>query len=159
MILRCEVLHTSLVLILSVIVMAAGTITVFDVSHELPGSTAMETLRLRTLQQPSMTQLQLESLLRYTHLPPSGTERLPDRSELPAVLQRIVIRGGKDGIAWAAWRRRIDVHFVLAELAFDLSRECGRPTLRVKSYDESGKIFETVTWTETSPDEWRRHAH
>jgi hypothetical protein len=119
----------------------------------------METLRLRSLQQPSTSQLQLESLLRYTHLPPSGTERVPDRSELPAVLQRMVIRGGRDGVAWAAWRRQTDIHFVLAELVFDLSRECGRPTLRVRSYDDGGKIVETVTWTEMSPDEWCRHAH
>jgi hypothetical protein len=120
---------------------------------------AMETLRLRTLQQPSTTQLQLESLLRSLCLPSNDADRVSEHTELPAVLQRIVIRGRKDGIAWAAWRRRFDVHFFSAELAFDLSRERGRPTLRVKSYDEGGKMVEIATWTEMSRDEWCRHAH
>jgi hypothetical protein len=119
----------------------------------------METLRLRTLQQPTTVQFQLESLLRCLCLPQSDAERVLDRTELPAVFQRVVIRGTKDGIAWAAWRQRFEIDFVSAELVFDLSREHGRPTLRVKSYDQGGKIVEIATWTEMSPDDWHRHAH
>jgi hypothetical protein len=119
----------------------------------------METLRLRTLQQPTATQLQLESLLLSARLAPDGADRLMDRAELPAVFQRVVIRGTKDGIAWAAWRQRFDVHFCSAELALDLSRERGKPTLRVTLYEQSGSIREIATWTEMSRDEWTKHSH
>jgi len=137
----------------------AATIAAFEAFNQAPRSTAMETLRLRTLQQPSAAQLQLESLLRSLCLPPGGAERVLDRTELPAVLQRILIRGAREGIAWAAWRRQFDVHFLSAEFALDLSRERGRSTLRVASYDESGRVAEIAIWTELQPDEWRRHAH
>jgi hypothetical protein len=119
----------------------------------------METLRLRTLQQPSATQLQLESLLLSLRLPPDGADRLIDRTELPAVFQRIVIRGARDGIAWAAWRQSFDVHFCSAELALALSREHGKPSLRLSIYDQGGTISEIATWTEMSHDEWSKHSH
>lgn len=118
----------------------------------------METMRLRSLQQPTRTQELLESLLLFLERPPRGADRVSDRTELPSVLQRLVIRGSKDGMAWAAWRQRFDIEFYGAELALDMARERGRPTLRVTVYDSDGKIRELANWAQVSQDAWQRQS-
>lgn len=84
---------------------------------------------------------------------------MTDLTELPSALQRIAIRGSKDGVAWAAWRQRFDIEFYRAELALDMARERGRPTLRVSVYDTDGKVRELANWTQVSEDAWHRQSH
>ena len=116
----------------------------------------MESMRLQTLEQLSMIQEFLESLMLQLGLPPEGLERISDKTRLPHALQRIIERGVLEGLAWVAWSEYADeVDFYTAEFAMDLSRLCSRPTIRFLRYDAAGKLQEYSAWTRIAPDVWK----
>lgn len=118
----------------------------------------METTRLRTLQQPSIVQSLLESLLLAVNFSPAGATRIAERSELPMALQRIVIKTTKDGGGWAAWLLHDQVSLVTAEMSLDQSRERGHPALSVNSYNGEGRIKTWQIWAQTAAGQWQKHA-
>lgn len=104
----------------------------------------------------TVTQRQLESLLRFLRLPARKRDRIADGTSLSSLLQKLVARCDREGVAWVAWRQQLDIVFFGAELALDLSQERGRPTLRVTVYDEVGKARRQMVWVHASRGKWVR---
>lgn len=116
----------------------------------------METMRLRTIQQPSQLDALLESFVRSRGQVPADAHRVLDRSELPGALQRVAIRARKSGHAWAAWGDGPRLWFFTAEMSLDLSRERGQPVLQVTAHAEDGQIVESGPWVRVRDGQWQR---
>jgi len=105
---------------------------------------------------PTVTQRQLESLLRFLRLPARTHDRITDRTQLSLLLQRLASRSENEGVAWVAWHQQLDIVFFGAELALDLSLKLRRPVLRVTVYDEVGKVRRQMVWVHASRGKWVR---
>jgi hypothetical protein len=119
----------------------------------------MDTVRLRTIQQPTMVERLLESLVMSCIQPAGGVRRVLDRSELPGKLHRIAIRSKKSEHVWGAWTDDRRVWFYTAEMSMDSSRERGCPVLDVRSFDEEGQIRESGSWVRVRDGAWQRCSH
>jgi hypothetical protein len=116
----------------------------------------LKTLTLRTLQKPSHIDGLLKSLVKSLAVLPEETNAITDRSELPAALQRVVMRAAKSGQSWVAWNDLgLHVWLFIAEMSLALSRERGSPVLQVKYYRETG-LQETANWMVDRNAQWQR---
>jgi len=118
----------------------------------------MHTMRLRTLQQPSLSESLLDSLATTQNWVPSGAALVTHRSELPSALQKLAVRVVKGEGAWRAWNNRDGVRFFVAEMSMALSRERGRPALKVRHYDDQGQLQQYGVWVLLPSDGWQRCA-
>lgn len=114
----------------------------------------METMRLRAIQQPSSVEKLLDSFV-MDNLP-EGTRKLRDRSELSAILQRIVLKATKQEKAWSAWSNDHQIWLFVAEMSLPLSRERGLPVLQIDCYGEYGELMKSASWVRNRDDKWRR---
>jgi len=79
-------------------------------------------------------------------------------SDLPAVLQRIAIRGAKQKLSWLAWRKDKAVWFYTAQLIPAPLANVRRPGLKISGYDERGRLTECGVWVNVPRRGWQRCA-
>lgn len=116
----------------------------------------MDTMRLRTIQQPASVEKLLESFAATRIVLPADAYPLLDVDSLTAELKLLIRRTRDDERAWRAWSDDRHVWFLFGELSLPLSRERGRPVLRVSQYDEAARIQDTAVWLRGPGDTWER---
>jgi hypothetical protein len=116
----------------------------------------MKTMKLRTLQQPSRLEAQLESLVKSQNWVPADAPRVTDRSELPSVLQKLAAKTVKAGGAWWAWSSYDGIRFFVTEMSLELSRERGSPALKVSYYNDQGKLQQYSHCVRLADGTWQR---
>jgi len=118
----------------------------------------MHTMKLRTLQQPSLMESLLDSLSITQNWVPTGATPVTDRSELMPDLQKLAMRAVKGEGAWRAWISHDDVRFFVAEMSMELSRERGSPALKVHHYNGRGQLQQYGVWVHLPGGAWQRCA-
>ncbi len=118
----------------------------------------MDTSKILAFRHPSQAKLLLESLLESFGWLPHHARSVTDRSDLPAVLQRIALRGARQKVSWAAWRRESAVWFFTAEVTPAPSGNTRRSALKISSYDEKGKLTSCGVWVNVPRRGWQRCA-
>lgn len=114
-----------------------------------------ETLRLRTLQQPSHVERLLENLVSHAELVPPGAHPLRDLASVPRELRSAAIQATKHGRAWSCWEHDFRNWMFTAEMSLALSRERGRPVLQVDVHDENG-FRHSGLWMADRDGKWSR---
>jgi hypothetical protein len=120
------------------------------------GTAFVETLRLRTIQQPSRVERLLEACVVRGSLLPEGAYQIRDPDALPSDLQRILVRETEKGQVWACWAYGLRTWLFTCEMPLASSRERGVPVLKVNLYDETGDLRDTGTWLADLERKWRR---
>ena len=118
----------------------------------------MDTSKILAFRHASQAELLLEALLESLDRVPGHAIRVTDRSDLPAVLQRMVIRGAKQKLRWAAWARDKAFWFFTAEVIAAPIAYVGRSALKVSAYDEKGRLSECGVWVNRPGRGWQRCA-
>jgi hypothetical protein len=117
---------------------------------------AMDTGRLRAIQEPrSARELLLAFASASEHLPPASQE-VQSFAELPAALQRLAKQGEADDVVWVARAENMRIWFFSATPSLELSRERRRPVLKVRIHNEHGILIESLTCVYTKAQEWKR---
>jgi hypothetical protein len=119
---------------------------------------AVETRRLRRLQQPSQVERLLEAYVTRGNFLPEGAYRVRDPEALPAKLRRILIRATGQGEVWTCWTYGVRFWLFTGNMSLPLSRERGTPVLRVSLYDDEGELKEAGTWMAAPGGKWQRCA-
>lgn len=118
----------------------------------------METVRLKTIQQPSRIEKLLETMVVRAGLVPDGACQLRDRSKLPSALEHVLIRAASAERVWTCWTDGLRIWLFTAEMSLALSRERGTPVLAVDVYSECGVLKEVGHWTSDRDGNWQRCA-
>jgi hypothetical protein len=118
----------------------------------------METMRLRAIQHPSRVGELLDAFASNAVGLPERSRKVLDRSELPAVLQRVVLEATKREREWCAWTDEHRIWLFTAEMSLALSRERGTPVLDVSAYGEGGQLVGSGSWVADRRGEWHRCA-
>jgi hypothetical protein len=118
----------------------------------------METMRLRAIQHPSRVGELLDSFASSGAALPDRSRRIFERSELPVVLQRVVVQAARTEREWGAWTDEYRTWLFTAEMSLALSRERGTPVLDVSAYGEDGALLESGSWVADRQGQWRRCA-
>ncbi len=118
----------------------------------------METMRLRAIQMPSRVEELLDSFISSSTIVPSGSRKIRRGSDLPVVLQDLVVQSTKADREWSCWTDDHRIWLFTAEMSLDLSRERGCPVLQVNSYAEDGVLIESGSWLSDRDGKWRRCA-
>src|SRR5262245_9562678 len=113
-------------------------------------------MRLRTLQQPSQLESMLGSLVVAQRWIPDDAPCVEDRSELPSHLQKLVILAVKAEGAWRAWMSHDGIRLFVAEMSLELSRERGRPVLKVSYYNDEARLQAYGLWVQLADGGWNR---
>ena len=116
-----------------------------------------ETLRLRTLQQPSHIERLLETLVVRAKLVPQDSYQIRDPASVPKELRKIAILAAKSGRAWCCWSHGSRSWLFTGEMPLALSRERGAPVMQVDIYDEDGSK-DSGLWTPDRDGGWQRCA-
>lgn len=116
----------------------------------------METTKLRTLQQRSLTEEFLLAVIEKLGRMPPDARRVLERSELPTNFQRLATRAESDEGAWAAWQSPTRAWLYTGQMSLDPSRGRGQPTLEVKTYDENGRLQNSAVWARGPAGTWQR---
>jgi len=124
-----------------------------------PGSdSAMETKRLRTIQQPFHLERLLEAYITRSNAVPKDSYQIRDPNAVMERLRRILLRAGDEGRVWACWAHDMQQWLFTAEMSLPLSRERGTPVLSINRYGEDGELEETGTWLVGPEGLWQRYA-
>jgi hypothetical protein len=118
----------------------------------------MQTMKLRTLQQPSELAMLLESLVVSQNWVPAGAPVVTDRSELPSALQKLAINAVKNEGAWRAWQCHDGARLFVTAMSLDSSRERGCPALTVHYYNDQGRLQYYSLWIQLASGAWQRTA-
>jgi hypothetical protein len=118
----------------------------------------MKTLKLRTLQHPTQLDALLDSLAISQNWRAAGAPRLADISELSTVLQKLAGKAIETDGAWLAWISFDGVRLLVAEMSLELSRERGRPALKVAYHNDAGDLQEYRQWIQLADGAWQRCA-
>jgi hypothetical protein len=118
----------------------------------------MKTTTLRTLQHPSRLGTLLESLVTGQQWVSPGAPRLVAQTELPAALQRLAVNVVRVDGAWRAWTSYDGIRLFIAEISLELSRERGRPALKISYYNDLGELQKYSHWILLSNDAWQQCA-
>lgn len=105
---------------------------------------------------PSQLEKLLELCVRRANLVPQGAQKL-DQAALPAGLQPLATAAAKECRPWGAWTDNHRVWFFVAAISWQLSRECGRPVLKLEAYAEDGQITDSDHWLSGRRGDWRRY--
>jgi hypothetical protein len=95
--------------------------------------------------------------LRHIQAPP-GAYWITQTSELSSQLQKIVRNLHRQFATWTAYSTRQSSHLFTAEVEFDLSRDRGKPVLRVREYNEAGRVARSDLWVNLGDGRWTRCA-
>ena len=116
----------------------------------------MDTMRLKSIQDPRQTLYLLESFACDTLGVSPVAARVKNLSDLPAELRRHVGQSQGQHYVWFAWRDQDLLYLVTGSMSLDRARERGRPVLEVRAYDPTGQLSEFGTWVRTGMDRWER---
>ena len=116
----------------------------------------METLRLRSIQNPSHVGRMLETLVDQGALVPGGCQQVLDLATLPPQLEALVIRAVDEGRVWACWTDAHETHLFTCEMSLALSRERGTPVLLVNRYNDKAELKGAGTWLADPKGKWRK---
>ena len=116
----------------------------------------METLRLRSIQNPSHVGRMLEALVEQSTLLPNGTDQIQDSETLSHQLRAVVSRAVDEGRVWACWMDAHETHLFTCEMSLPQSRERGTPVLLVNRYDDKAELKDSGTWFADPQGKWRR---
>ena len=120
------------------------------------GSAAMETRRLRALQQPSQVERLLEAYISRAGVLPKDSFQIRDSTALPSPLQKLVGRAASEGRVWSCWANNFEFWLFTCEMSLTLSRERREPVLLVNRYAESGELQDAGTWMMNPEGKWQR---
>lgn len=112
------------------------------------------TQRLRQIQHPSTGARLAESLFSHAVDVPRGAYRIQSASELTSPLQRIVRALSNEAGAWMAYATPQATRLCTAQVEFDLARERGQPVLRIREYNEQGRVIQSNLWVRLPAGEW-----
>lgn len=118
----------------------------------------METMRLRAIQKPSRVGELLDSFASCAASLPEHIHRIYNRSDLPAVLQRVVIQATTRDREWSAWTDDHRIWLFTAEMSFALSRERRSPVLDISAYGEGGQLMGSACYVCDRQGRWQRCA-
>ena len=121
----------------------------------------METMRLRSIQQPGRVDGLLESFITGTNRVPQDAYQVRAPSELSELshdLRTIAQEAHRKHRAWSAWTGDRGTWLFTAEMSLALSRERGAPVLQVFAYSEYGELLETGFWMHGKHGNWQRCA-
>jgi hypothetical protein len=116
---------------------------------------AMETKRLRKLQEPSQVERLLDTLISRSSLVPAGAYQIRDPASVPKELRRIATQANHRGQAWSCWAHSFRTWLFTGEMSLALSRERGTPVLQVDVYEDSG-LRDSGPWMPDRDGSWRR---
>ena len=116
----------------------------------------METVRLRSIQEPSHVERLLEAYVSRGDLLPKDAFQIRAMRALSPQLQRVVTRATQKGQVWACWADSYHTWLFTCEISLPLSRERGAPVLLVDQYDEAGELKDSGTWVSDQEGKWRR---
>jgi hypothetical protein len=114
------------------------------------------TQRLWHIQSPASGEKLARSLFLQVVEAPSGAYWIGQASELSSQLQKIVRNLRQQSASWTAYSTRVSSHLFTAEVEFDLSRDRGKPVLRVREYNEGGRVTRSDLWVKLADDQWMR---
>lgn len=114
-----------------------------------------ETLRLRKLQQPSHIERLLEDLISHSELVPHGAYPIRDLDSVPRELRSVAIQATHQGRVWSCWEHTFHNWMFTGEMSLALSRERGRPVLKVDVHDEIG-FRDSALWMADRDGKWSR---
>lgn len=117
---------------------------------------AMETVRLRRIQEPSHLERLLEAYVSRGDLLPKDAFQIRAMRALSPQLQRVVTRATQKSHVWACWADSSHTWLFTCEMSLPLSRERGVPVLLVDQYDEAGELKDSGTWVSDQDGKWRR---
>jgi hypothetical protein len=120
------------------------------------GSAAMETRRLRALQQPSQVERLLEAYISRTSVLPKDSFQIRDPKALPSPLVKLVGRAASEGRVWSCWANNFEFWLFTCEMSLTMSRERREPVLLVNRYAESGELQDAGTWMRNPEGRWER---
>jgi hypothetical protein len=112
------------------------------------------TQRLRSIQIPSHGSRLAESLLAHAVDVPPKAYRIQRVSELPSPLQRVVRVLSNEVGAWIAHSTLHSTSLCTAQIEFDLARERDRPVLRIREYNDQGRVIHSNLWVNFAEGEW-----
>jgi hypothetical protein len=107
---------------------------------------AMETVKLRNLQQPSDVEQLLETYIAGSGLLPGGAYRVLQRADVPRELRRIQALATRTGQSWSCWTHKFHTWLFTAEMSLPLSRERGIPVLQVSQWSDDGILQASGCW-------------
>ena len=116
----------------------------------------METVRLRSLQQPSRVERLLEAHIASGNRLPQGSFQIRDPSVLPEELRRVLTHAIRQGRAWSCWAHRVHTWLFTGTMSLALSRERGTPVLEVSIYGEDGQLQDSGNWMPDPRGTWYR---
>jgi hypothetical protein len=117
---------------------------------------AMETMKLRAIQQPGNAGELLDSFIQVEGHLPRDSHPLTVESQLTPSLEKVAMRSMDDGHVWRAWSDDRAMWLWACEVSLARSRERGLPVMEVRRYDESGSIEESGTWVRVRNESWQR---
>jgi hypothetical protein len=118
----------------------------------------METMRLRAIQRSSRVGELLDSFASSVTSLPERIQKIYEPSELPAVLQRVVMQATSRDREWSAWTDDHRIWLFTAEMSLSPSRERGNPVLDVCAYSESGELTGSGCYVCDRQGRWQRCA-
>jgi hypothetical protein len=117
----------------------------------------MQTIRLRSTQEPNHCEGLVDACVRGRHMVPDGAIRMTSLSELSIPLRRLARKDALgESSVWLGWTDAGAMWFVTGTTSLDLSRERGRPVLQLRLYDEDGVLDEALTCVQTTAKTWER---
>jgi hypothetical protein len=117
-----------------------------------------ETIRLRTLQQPSHVERLLEAFSARNDILPGDAYRIRDPAALPVSLQRLASKASVEGRVWMCWARAMRTWLFTGEMSLDASRERRATVLHINVYGEDGNLQEAGSWKPHHDGNWQRCA-
>lgn len=118
----------------------------------------METMRLRSIQQPGRVDRLLELFIIGTNRVPQDAYHVRSPSGLSHDLRVVVQEAQQKHRAWSVWTDDHGTWLFTGEMSLALSRERGTPVLQVFAYSEYGELLETGFWTHGKHGNWQRCA-
>jgi hypothetical protein len=118
----------------------------------------METLRLRSLQQPAQLGRLLEAFVSRGECLPKEAYQIRNARALPKPLRRLITMAASEGRVWTCWEHGVHLSLFTCELALARSRERGAPVLEVTRHDESGDLVDAGNWAADREGRWVRCA-
>lgn len=116
----------------------------------------MDTMRLTALPQPSLVRKVLGHDAAACCGIPADAERIDSSDRLPRLLESVVRRVEHQDGQWLAFESGWNTWLLAGEFVLDLSREYGRPVVRVTAYDADGHVRETFSLILRRQAEWSR---
>jgi len=113
-------------------------------------------MRLQALRQPSLVRAVLGNQAAAAAGIPPDAAPVDAPGRLPRLLEPVARRIIRHEGEWLAFERGWETWLLAGDFVLDLSREHGRPVVRVTAYDREGHVQETFNLISRRQGEWTR---